>query len=317
MKPDDLPPLHLLLAFEAAGTLGSFKSAAAKLHVTPSAISHQIKELESALGIELFARHGRSVGLTRAGSDYLREIQRALAIIASATRRVQHPTERRVLRLSTDNFIAYEFLLPQLACFRTRFPNVELSLVPTTQIVDLATAPVDAAIRIGQGPWPGLVAHALGDTWVTPVCSPRLAPEIASLADLSAHPLIEVRGQRRGWRDFLRRRGTHEDREPLYFDGYLETMRAAEQGLGVAFGVFPMTTSWVLDGRLATPLSIRSPLSGEICFVYREAEVEDPLYMEVATWLLERYAALPAWPAARRDAQASGAMEMPARRCSM
>lgn len=295
----NLPPLHLLLAFEAAGRLNSFKCAAAELHVTPSAVSHQIKELESTLGSALFARLGRSVQLTDEGAVYLREVQQALRDLARATRQLQRRTDKRVLRLSTDNFIAYEFMLPRLASFRARFPTLELSLVPTTHIVDFAGASVDAAIRIGIGPWPGLVAHVLGDAWVTPVASPELAADMHTLADLSMHPLIELRGQQRGWHAFLKGRGVPMHDEPLYFDGYLETMRAAEQGLGIAFGVFPMTTDWVLRGQLAAPLCLRSPLAAQICFVHRESDASDPLYAELASWLIEHYAALPALPSGR------------------
>lgn len=295
----DLPPLQLLLAFDAAGRLGSFKAAAAQLHLTPSAISHQLKELELALGTQLFARDGRAVRLTAAGALYLREIQQALAAIASATCRLRSRANHRVVRLSMDNFIACEFMLPRLAAFRERFPSVELSLIPSTRLLDFAAEPLDAAIRIGARPWPGLVDHALGEAWVAPVCSRARAEALHTVAELSAHPLIEVRDQRRGWSAFLRKHGASPAVERLYFDGYLETMRAAEQSLGVAFGVFPMTTSWVNDGSLCVPLALRSRLAAEVCFVYREADAADPLYAELACWLRAQYEALPTLPSGR------------------
>lgn len=296
----DLPPLHFLPAFEAAGRLGSFKAAAAELHVTPSAISQQLKAIEEALGSTLFERRARAIVLTARGVDYLRDVQQALAEIAAASRRVRQRASGRVLRLSTADFIAYEFILPRLSAFRARFAGLELRLEASHQIVDFATSDVDAAIRIGDGPWPGLATHMIGEAWIAPVCSQQLARVIRKTAQLRTQTLIEMRGQaRRGWKAFLQRQGQGEPRHLLSLDGYLETMRAAEQGLGVAFGVFPLTTEWVTSGRLAVPLPVRVRFAGKISFVHRKADARDPLYSELAEWLRTEYAALPALPKGR------------------
>lgn len=97
----------------------------------------------------------------------------------------------------------------------------------------------------------------------------------------------------------MKRHGAREPAKVLSFEGYLETMRAAEQGLGIAFAVFPMTTEWVASGRLAVPLPLRIPFAGKICFLYRKADARDPLYEELAGWLREQYAGLPALPPGR------------------
>jgi LysR family glycine cleavage system transcriptional activator len=293
-----------LPAFEAAGRLGSFKAAAMELHVTPSAISQQLKSIEEALGCTLFERRTRAIVLTARGAEYLREVQQALAEIAAASRRVRRQDSGRVLRLTTADFIAYEFILPRLSAFRARFAGLELSVEASHRVVDFATTDVDAAIRIGDGPWSGLAAHAIGDAWIAPVCSQQLARVIRTPAQLRAHPLLEMRSQeRRGWKAFLKKQRQGEPRELLSFDSYLETMRAAEQGLGVAFGVFPMTTEWVTSGRLAVPLPVRVPFAGKICFVHRRADARDPLYSALADWLRGQYAALPPLPEGRQTAR--------------
>jgi LysR family glycine cleavage system transcriptional activator len=300
MQFRDLPPLNFLPAFEAAGRLGSVKAAAAQLHLTPSAISQQLKQIEDALGTALFERHGRAIKLTLDGASYLREVQEALSELARASQRLRSRSGARVLRLTTSDFIAYEFLLPRLASFRTHFPGLELSLEATTRTVDFAHSDVHAAIRIGDGPWPGLHAHVLGEAWVTPVCSPALATQIRTLEQLRDQTLIEVRGlSRRGWSPFLKKEAKLVPGQLLSFEGYLETMRAAEQGLGVAFGVFPMTTEWVTSGRLAVPLPVRVPLTAKICFVHRQTDAKDTLYRRLAEWLSAEYATLPALPAGR------------------
>jgi LysR family glycine cleavage system transcriptional activator len=300
MQFRDLPPLHFLPAFEATGRLGSVKSAAAELHLTASAVSQQVKAIEGALGLALFQRRGRIIRLTEAGALYLRDIQQVLSEAAGATRRVRQRSSGRVLRLSTADFIAYEFILPRLSAFRARFPGVELSLDATSRVVDFATCDLDAAIRIADGSWPSLTSQVLGDAWVAPVCAPALARSIRTTKHLRDHTLIEMRGQeRRGWKAFMKKQGEPEPQHVIYFEGQMEAMRAAEQGIGVAFGVFPMTTDWVTSGRLAVPLPLRVRFSGKICFLHRKTDARDGLYPELSAWLSEQYAALPALPPGR------------------
>jgi LysR family glycine cleavage system transcriptional activator len=300
MQFRDLPPLHFLPAFEAVGRLGSVKAAAAELHLTASAISQQLKAIEETLGITLFERRARAIGLTAVGAVYLGEIQRSLSEIAGATRRLRQRSVGRVLRLSMADFLAYEFILPRLSLFRARFPGLELSLEATPRLVDFATCDIDAAIRIADGPWSGLVSEAIGDAFVAPVCSAQLARKITSIAQLCDQTLIEMRGQeKRGWKAFMKKQAEGEPLRLLSFEGYLEIMRAAEQGLGVAFGLFPFTTDWVTSGRLAVPLALRVPFAGKICFVYRKADTRDPLYGQLADWLREQYQALPVLPSGR------------------
>ena len=300
MQFRDLPPLHFLPAFEAAGRLGSFKAAAAELHLTPPAISQQLKAVEDALGVALFERRGRSVRLTPAGEAYLRDVQQLLSEAATATRRVRQRSSQRVLRVSMPDFVAYDFLLARLSQFRAAFPGIELSLEASPRMVDFATCDIDAAFRVAAGSWPSLVSHVIGDAQVAPVCAPELAQHVRKASDLQGHTLIELRSQeRRGWRAFMKKQRLPEPQQLLYFDGYLEVLRAAEQGLGIAFGMFPMATEWVTSGRLAVPLSLRLPFAGKVSFVYRKAEARDPLYAELAAWLRQQYAKLPALPAGR------------------
>jgi LysR family transcriptional regulator, glycine cleavage system transcriptional activator len=300
MQFRDLPPLHFLPAFEAAGRLGSFKAAAAELRLTPPAISQQLKAIEDALGVALFERRGRTVRLTAAGETYLRDVQQLLSEAATATRRVRERSTQRVLRVSMPDFVAYDFMLARLSQFRAAFPGIELSVEASPRVVDFATCDIDAAFRVAEGSWPNLVAHVVGDAHIALVCAPELARQIRTISQLRHHSLIELRGQeRRGWRAFMKRHGLPEPEQLLCFDGYLEVLRAAEQGLGVAFGIFPMATPWVTSGRLAVPLPFRVPFAGKVSFVYRKAEARDPLFSELATWLRQQYAELPALPAGR------------------
>jgi LysR family glycine cleavage system transcriptional activator len=202
--------------------------------------------------------------------------------------------------LSTPDFVAYDFMLARLSQFRVSFPGIELSMEASARVIDFSTCDTDAAIRIADGAWPQLVCEPIGDAQVAPVCTPRLARSIRSISELRKCTLIELRSQeRRGWHAFMKRQGQREPENVLRFDGYLEALRAAEQGLGVAFGIFPFATDWVASGRLAVPLPLRVPFVGKIAFVYRKADARDPLYTRLSTWLREQYASLPALPAGR------------------
>jgi len=306
MQYRGLPPLHFLPTFEAAGRLGSFTAAARELHVTPSAVSQQLKAIEESLGLALFVRRGRFIQLTAAGTAYLRDVQQLLADAAGASRRVQQQNRGRVLRLSTPDFVAYDFLLARLSRFRARFPGVELSLEVTPDVVDFATRDIDAAIRIADGSWPSLLCEPLGPACVTPVCAPLLARELRSLSQLKQHTLIELRSQaQRGWHAFMQRQKQPHPERVLRFDGYLEVLRAAEQGLGVAFGIFPFASEWVTSGRLAVPLELRLPFNGKIHFVYRKVDARDALLGEVSKWLREEYKTLPPLPPGRLQRRAA------------
>ena len=299
MSLRDLPPLGLLVAFEAAGRLESFKAASRELHLTPSAISQQIKALEEALDVELFERAGRAVSLTPRGARYHREVQNALREVARAGRGLRR-VDDDVLRITTAPLVAHEFLLPGLAEFQACFPNVALHIESSTQVVDLAQDDFHAAIRVGNGSWPGLHARAFGRIEVAPVCAPALAAKIRSASDLAAQTLIVVRGQERGHEPFLPDGLTLvRARRTLSFDSCFEAMRAAEHGLGVAVGIFPVVTSWVHDDRLAVPLALRHVLPGSAYLAYRIADAERFPFRRITEWIEARYRALPSLPQGR------------------
>jgi LysR family transcriptional regulator, glycine cleavage system transcriptional activator len=299
MNLRELPPLALLPTFEAAGRLGSFKEAAQELHVTPSAVSQQMKALEESLGVVLFERRGRALVLTQDGAEFLRDVRQMLADLGSATRRLRPRSDRNLLRINTMDFVAYEFLFPRLPALRARFPGIELRIETSTRLVDFATSDVDAALRLGGGPLPGLAVVELGALHVAAVCSPALARSIRSDNDCFAHVLIELRGQEyRGWQALAAAQGLRKHVQFLTLETYYETVRAAEQGLGVAFGLFPLTTDWVSSGRLGVPSKTRFQLNGAAMWMVRKSD-RRPWLTEIGVWLREEYQALPRLPEGR------------------
>ncbi|HEX6240018.1 MAG TPA: LysR substrate-binding domain-containing protein [Polyangiales bacterium] len=290
-----LPPLQFLRAVESASRLGSFRAAAQELHLTPSAISQQIRGVEAAIGARLFARTGRTVVLTREGQLYCDEVRRALRDLTDAGRRARALADKRVLRLCTVDVLAYEFLIPRLPEFQARFPEVELRIETSMRVVELHGSELDAALRVRGTAGPGLVSQSVGSVLAAPVCSPELARRIRQPADLLRETLIEMRAAGDDiWATALKARGLTptQPAQALSFESYFETLAAAERGLGVAFGLFPMTSHWITQGRLAVPLAWRTEVPGGVYLVSRHDDPRELLLREVAGWLREQYATL-------------------------
>jgi LysR family transcriptional regulator, glycine cleavage system transcriptional activator len=292
MQTRALPPIQLLAAFEAAGRLGSFKDAAQELHLTPSAISQQLKQLEHALGMRLFERKPRALTLTEAGASYLEVARDTLDLFRRGTTRLHERYGRRTLRISTDAAIAYEVMIPGLTDFQRRYPEIDLRIETSSAMVDPRSGLIDAAIRFGRGPWPGLCVDQLATMIATPVAAPSLLEKQPLLhpGDLAASTLIEVAGAPDYWSVAGAQLGFRVGRR-VAFDSYLATLQAASHGMGVAMGLFPLSTSWVRDGRLTTPFTLRAD-GMAYHLVYPPGDRARRELVQLRTWLSERLAAL-------------------------
>jgi LysR family transcriptional regulator, glycine cleavage system transcriptional activator len=188
-----LPPLNALRAFEAAARHLSFSAAASELHVTPAAVSHQIKALEADLGLKLFRRLNREVQLTDAGHACLPGLRDAFDRIAEAIGRAQRQDASGLLTVSSSPAFAAKWLVPRLEKFRARHPEIDLRVDASMHLVDFAREGVHVGLRYGRGNYPGLHTELLLRTEVFPVCSPALLRGDRPLRkpdDLRHHTLI-------------------------------------------------------------------------------------------------------------------------------
>lgn len=145
-----LPSLTALRAFEAAARNGSFKQAAEELCVSQSAISHQIKDLEKSLGIDLFERHVRAVKLTVAGATYYPQLREAFDKIQGATTRLVETQAETVLNIQTYSTLAIRWLIPLLSEFSALAPDIDVRVITDQNEADFYRRSIDAAIMIGQ-----------------------------------------------------------------------------------------------------------------------------------------------------------------------
>ena len=188
-----LPPLNALRAFEAAARNLSFTRAADELFVTQAAISHQVKALEEYLGITLFRRYNRRLELTEAGRAYLPGLRDAFDQIDLATKRLTPRSENRSLKISVLPSFAAKWLMPRLAGFQIRHPDIDVLVSASDGLIDFVHDDFDLALRYGPGIYPGLQTDFLMGDQVFPVCSPRLLEGERPLRrpeDLSHHTLL-------------------------------------------------------------------------------------------------------------------------------
>jgi LysR family transcriptional regulator, glycine cleavage system transcriptional activator len=259
-----LPSLDFLRGFEAAGRRLSFTLAADELFLTQSALSRQIKALEDALGIALFERRHRALAFTTAGAAFHRAVTDALESLAAAADRTRSNIRSPGLTLSTTVSFASLWIIPRLATFRARQPEVEVYVSADDRLVDLSRGDVDIAVRyLPDAMAPEGAVRLFGER-MTPVASPRIAKKdsapLRSPADLARHVLLHLddsdgRTPWLDWRSWLASNGQPglKPAGSLRFKIYDQVIQAAVGGQGVALGRLPMIAEHLRDRRLVAP----------------------------------------------------------------
>lgn len=240
-KKIGLPPLDWLRVFEAAGRLGGFSAAAREFGLTQAAVSQRIGNLEAWLGRTLFVREARGVSLTVEGESYLPLVQDSLQALERNTEDLfgKSPRELRVAGLSSH---IKALVIPALARFHDLRPKVRVLTDSVARRSSLDEERTWLQIRYGRGAWPGRDAELIAAEVLVPMAAPGV--------DWSA-PLIDLRGERPGWRDWAKNT-TQTDLPPskMSFDSMEHAISAARQGLGVVLGSMPLAQSDLRAGRL-------------------------------------------------------------------
>ena len=286
-----LPPLTALRAFEAAARLLSFTRAATELHVTQAAVSHQIKSLESFLGLKLFLRQNRALKLTSEGQEYLPAVNRAFDGIAEATRRLLARDARGTLTVSVLPSFAARWLVSRLGRFREQWPDISLRIAPSADLVDFSRDEVDVGIRYGKGRYPGLYSCKLMTEDLFPVCSPALLarkhPPLREPRDLEHFTLLhdDSFGDWRTWLLAAEVDDVDPTRGTIYHDaGMLLQAAVAGQGVAIARGV--LAADYLQEGRLVRPFELSLPGDYAYYFVCPSSSVEAPKVRAFRDWLL-------------------------------
>jgi LysR family glycine cleavage system transcriptional activator len=286
LMSDALPPIASLIAFAHAARTLSFKRAAREVHVSPSALTRQIQQLERHLGCALFLRTNTGLALTSAGERYFEVASRCLSQLREAQTACKLAAQP--LRVSALQSFSESWLVPQLPALQRAHPGLELEIEATFRYADFDRDPVDVAIRFGDGEWPGLHAEPLLDLHMITVCSPQLQG-LSEPADLAAHTLIHISQVPRAFGLWLAAAGVPELRpsKELRFDHVSLALSAAEAGLGVALCPPFLCAQRIAAGRLRQAFPLRVRASQTYHFVCKPEALHDPRVSALRDWLVD------------------------------
>lgn len=303
-----LPPLSTFRVFEAAARHLSFKKAALELHVTPSAISQQIKKLESCLGVPLFERHPGGLQLTQQGLAMIPNVREGLESFVAGIENTRQIKSMNLTITAPPSF-ATRWLAHHVSGFSVSYPEVAIRIISSPDNIDSsrtrtnlekeAVVPREGtneiAIRFGNGIYPGYFVERLLVPEYVLVCSPQLigaSQPISSLKDLRRQVLIhdetiEEEDKRPKWREWLRLAGiagVDSERGPRYSNSVL-VHEAVLAGQGVALVVKQHVDSDLAAGRLLMPFPITLPSSFAYYFVIHERDQEKPIIRAFQEWV--------------------------------
>jgi LysR family transcriptional regulator, glycine cleavage system transcriptional activator len=248
------PSLKAIKTFQVAAKHSSFAVAADELCITPSAVSHQIKTLETQLGLPLFSRGARALALTDAGARYLEQIDDLFMRLESVTEQLRARFGRSSVRLHVPAYFASEMLLPRLSEFSQLHGGIDLRIDTSGGGGRNHVAEADISVVVGTGPWNGLVAHPLFAQTMIPACSPELLAEkpVLRYEDLNAHTLLVHEARREDWDRWATAVGIKELRpaQIVRIDSMSAATRAAEKKIGIALLPAELSRRKFAQGRL-------------------------------------------------------------------
>lgn len=256
-----LPSLNSLVAFEAAGSHQSFTLAARNLGVTREAVSMQIRQLEKALGYDLFTRERRGVELTTAGRTLHRAVASGLGGIADCIEMLGGKISTTVT-ISTSVAFAGSWLLPRLLGFQELYPDINIELIETDECLDLRKSGIDFSIRYGKGMWKDHVSSLLFEESFFPVCSPAYLVEmgqdrIDAFEDVTIFHLGGTEHAWENWQIWFKLSGREKPAKVsgIWMQSFENILRATVSGKGIALGWTRLVERELQDGRLVCPFA--------------------------------------------------------------
>jgi len=275
-------PLNALRTFEVAARQGSFTRAGIELRVTQAAVSHQIARLEDMLGVTLFHRTPAGLVMTDAGQALFPVMERGLDDIARMLDRVSGGQPTEVLTIGVVTTFATAWLIPRLHAFNRAHPGITLRLSTHNNRVEITREGLDAAIRFGEGRWPGIEAHHIMDAPMTPLCIPGM--DLQSPANLSRHTLL--RSYRTDeWPAWFAQAGENcPSLTGPVLDSSIGLADLAAEGFGIALLPVPMFQRQVRSGRLARPFATTVTLGSYWLTVPKERRMTTAL-VSLLDWM--------------------------------
>ncbi len=300
--PSRLPPLDLLVSFEAVARQASITRAAAERFITQSAMSRQVQALEAELGVALFQRRHRALALTDAGRQLLATCTTVLAQLRDSLAAIRGQGARELLALTTTPSFAALWLIPRLADFTRAHPGTDVRLDASFERRDLKRDGFDIAVRYGRADAAGALGQRLFGEALVPVCAPALVARpgspLLALADLARHTLLQITAGQPGgmpvdWELWLQALGAAQVQPmaTLSFSSYNEAIAAAVAGHGLALGRRPLIDGLIASGQLVVPFG-QATDTARVYVVMVEPEARQrPAVKALEAWLIAQASA--------------------------
>ena len=292
-----LPSLNALKVFWAAARHGSFVKAAEELHVTASAVSLQIRQLEDELGLKLFERTPKGLALTAAGSRVLPDVNQAFEKLRATFSTLSEEDGSGALTVSAAPSFAAKWLLPRLSGFLSANPDIEVNIKATVELADFDRGEADIGIRYGSGGYANLETELLMREMVFPVCSPDLLREHKKLptgdflntVNLLHDDSADQNEALPGWKMWLRAAAIDgvDWRKGPRFNQTVLAIEAAAAGLGVALAPAVLVEGDLASGRLVRLATAELSEPFAYYLVYPQEKADRAAVQAFRTWLLQ------------------------------
>ncbi|MCO7593397.1 MULTISPECIES: LysR family transcriptional regulator [Pseudomonas] len=288
-----VPSMTALQCFEAAARHLSFTRAAEELHLTQSAVSKQVAQLEEMLRHHLFLRIRRRLQLTPAGSLYLAEVNKILTQVDMSSRYVlTYGEQTEVLKVATQPSFGVRWLIPHLKGFGKRHPNIHLDIRNEMEPFALLQGSADVVFFYGRGTWPGATCMELFREEVVPVCAPELLQghELANAGALAQLVLLQSTSRPEAWHEWFLEQGLHTDNSyhGPRFDTFYMALSAAQAGCGVALVPRYLVAKELAEGSLVLAWNHAMKSEGAHYLAFAEHAAEVPKVRALVKWVKEQ-----------------------------
>lgn len=291
--------LTLLTTFEVAARHLSFKRAADELHLTPSAVSHRIQQLEQGLGFRLFIRLTRQLALTEDGQRLLHTLTRSLRLIDDEIEDIRYHELRGTLTLGVAPIFAQSWLIFRLPDFQQRWPNLNVMLRVRAGTVNFNEEHIDLAIYYGATHYPDLERELLIEEQLLPVCTPEYLAHFQLMQSpdqwkevtyLHASESTDVQNLFSEWRIWNEGMDLHLPIEDKYygFNTYQLALEAAKGGMGILMGRYELVKPLLASGQLVSPCDHRVPAGRNYELFYPHENAQRPRLHAFIDWLKEQ-----------------------------
>jgi LysR family transcriptional regulator, glycine cleavage system transcriptional activator len=287
------PPIRNLRAFCLAARHRSFKLAAEELYLTPSAVSHQMKELAQALGVPLFVRNSRTLELTTAGERLLEEIEPLLLTLDRTLAQVARRSGRRTLRVLLPPFFASELFVPRLTDFCAAHREIDIQIDTRDPRPSLHPPAADLSVLLSDTEPQGVQASRLFALSLSAVCAPEHTAAVARLgsAVLRELALIVHKPRPRAWASWAEEVGLEppEPKNVIELDTMFAVVRAAERGVGIALVPSRLCAAWFRSGSLVQIFATELATADSYFLVNRKQDSGRPEVRALTDWALAQF----------------------------